>query len=143
MKHSFAKSLKHISFSFVWIALAIVIVSILMQGMPLFGAPKASSVASVTITDPALTSEAKEVSDPELIKHSCQLFGFLRYCPFAKANAEDTPLITMTFTLTDGGTATVSASRETVWWKEKAYVLREPEFFINLAEGIFFSEEAA
>lgn len=141
MKHSFAKSLKKISFSFVWVALALVIISTLMQGIPLFGAPKTSSVETVTITYPALTSEAKEISDPELIRHACQLFGFLRYRPFAKANASDAPVLTMDFTLTDGNTVTVSASRENVWWNEKTHVLKEPELFINLAEGIFFSDD--
>ncbi len=143
MKHSFVKALKKISFSFVWVALALVIVSILMQGMPLFGAPKPSSVETVTITYPTLTSEAREISDPELIQHACQLFGFLRYRPFAKADETDSPILTMDFTLTNGNTATVSASRESVWWNGKTHVLKEPEIFINLAEGIFFFDEVA
>lgn len=143
MKHAFVKTLKKTSFSFVCIALALVIVSILMQGMPLFGAPKPSSVEAVTITYPTLTSEAKEISDPELIRHACQLFGFLRYRPFAKADETDSPILTMDFTLTNGNTVTVSASRESVWWNGKTHVLKEPKLFINLAEGIFFSEEVS
>lgn len=142
MKHTFVKALKKTSFSFVCIALALVIVSILMQGMPLFGVPKLSTVETVTITYPTLTSEAKEISDPELIRHACQLFGFLRYRPFAKADETDSPILTMDFTLTDGNTVTVSASRESVWWNGKTHVLKESELFINLAEGIFFSDEA-
>lgn len=143
MKHAFVKALKKTSFSFVCIALALVIVSILMQGMPLFGAPKPSSVEAVTITYPTLTSEAKEISDPELIQHACQLFGFLRYRPFAKADETDAPLLTMDFALKDGKAVTVSASRKSVWWNGKTHVLKEPEMFINLAEGIFFFDEVA
>ncbi len=141
MKHTFVKALKKTSFSFVCIALALVIVSILMQGMPLFGVPKPSTVETVTITYPTRTSEAKEISDPELIRHACQLFGFLRYHPFAKVNESDSPILTMDFTLKNGTTATVSASRESVWWNGKTHALKEQELFINLAEGIFFFDE--
>ncbi len=114
---------------------------ILIDGMYLMGIPKADRVDHVLVAYPTVSEEVKEISDEELIRQAVQLSGFLKYSLFETADEQAEPLMSMTYVLTDGDELTVSVNRSTVWWKGKAYALKEPEMFINLAEGIFFSEE--
>ena len=53
------------------------------------------------------------------------------------------PMITITYVLDDGRAVSVSADRETVWWKGRPWAIKDREMFINLAEGIFFLEEVS
>lgn len=116
------------------------ILLILMNGMWLWGIPREEDVESVSISYPSLTETVKSYDEEDKISLSVSLSNFLKYVPFKKADTSEQPLITIVYKTTDGKTLSISANDETVWWKDKAYALKDDETFINLAEGIFFSE---
>lgn len=121
----------------------VVFLHLLTGGMYLLGIPKTEEVSSVTLSYPDVSEDVKAVTDREKIELTVKLTGFLKYSLFQKADTGGEPLITITYSMADGKTVNVSANRETVWWKGKAYQLKEPEIFINLTEGIFFLEDLA
>lgn len=110
------------------------------KGMDLAGVPHADDVQKITISYPGAANEPKTISDKGQMELAVKLTGFLRYSLFEKADANGTPLITITYFLNNGQSISVSANRDTVWWKGKAYVIKDKELFINLTEGIFFPE---
>ena len=113
--------------------------SVAIDGMWLLGIPDAKDVASVTLTDAEFPGVTRTYTDVENIERTLKLTRFLKYRLFTAAKEGDSPLVTIVWTLRDGATREISASRETVWWREKACPLKDDGFFINLAEGIFFS----
>ena len=113
--------------------------SVAIDGMWLLGIPDAKDVASVTLTDAEFPGVTRTYTDAENIERTLKLTRFLKYRLFTAAKEDGAPLVTIVWTLRDGATREISASRETVWWREKAYPLKDDGFFINLAEGIFFS----
>lgn len=50
-------------------------------------------------------------------------------------------MVSITYTLRDGSTRTAAASSATGWWNGKSRALKDPDMFVNLAEGIFFLPE--
>lgn len=110
-----------------------------IDGMWLLGIPDAKDVASVTLTDAEFSGVTRTYTDAENIERTLKLTRFLKYRLFTTAKEDGAPLVTIVWTLRDGATREISASRETVWWREKAYPLKDDGFFINLVEGIFFS----
>lgn len=116
-------------------------ISIFTEGMYLIGVPSVEDVEKVTIVYPRVTEEVKSITDKEKIETAIQLTGFLKYNISKKVQKNDEPIITITYYKQNGEEISVSASNETVWWKGKAYTLKDDETFINLAEGIFFMEE--
>lgn len=123
------------------VTILLVGVQIIMDGMWLLGLPEMDEVQSVSVAEPQVTEKVKEETDPEKIELALKLTGFLKYDPCKKADSSQEPLISITYHLQDGSNRTISANRSTVWWKDKAYCLRDPDMFINLAEGIFFLPE--
>lgn len=121
----------------------VVLIHLLTSGMYLLGVPKAQEVQAVTLSYPQVSEAVKEVNDREKIEQAVKLTGFLKYSLFQEADTGGEPLITMTYRLADGRTVSVSANRETVWWKGKARALKKPDMFLNLAQGIFFLEDLA
>lgn len=113
-------------------------VFILVKGMYLMGVPKIDDVQKVTISYPELTNETKEISDEKQIELAVKLTGFLKYSLFEKADDKGSPMITITYFLSNGQSISVSANRDTVWWKGKVHAVKDKDMFINLAEGIFF-----
>jgi len=109
--------------------------------MYLLGLPDLDDIQSVNISYPGVTDEVKEISSHEDIELALKLTSFLKYDLFEKAGSEEEPLITMTYFIKDGTDKTISANNTTVWWNNKAYVIKDKETFINLAEGIFFLED--
>lgn len=112
-----------------------------ISGMWLFGVPNAKNVVEVTITSTEHPAETIVSSDAECIERTVKLTGFLKYRPFTAAQEDDTPIVTIIWTLRDGSVCEISASRETVWWRGRALPLKDEAFFINLADGIFFNEQ--
>lgn len=119
-------------------ALLIMGVSIFREGMYLIGIPKIDDVQKVTISYPEATNEIKEISDEKQIELAVELTGFLKYSLFEKGNDIETPMITITYFLDNGQSISVSANRDTVWWKGKAHAIKDKEMFINLTKGLFF-----
>lgn len=118
-----------------------IILLILIQGMWLWGIPDEEDVENFTISYPSVTETIKTYEEDRKIEQSVDLVRFLNYIPFKTADTSKPPLITITYYTNDGQTLTVSANNDTVWWKDKAYALKDDETFIKLAEGIFFLDE--
>lgn len=110
--------------------------------MYLLGIPDPEDVQSVVAEYPGVADEKKEFTDREHVEQAVKLTGFLRYALFEEPVSGGSPMITITYVLDDGRTVSVSADRETVWWKGRPRAIKDREMFINLAEGIFFLEEA-
>lgn len=111
------------------------------EGMYLIGIPAAEEVQRVTIAYPAATEEEKVLTDTEDIELAVQLSGFLKYELFSEADADGEPLITITYDMESGETVTVSANRDTVWWKGEAHTIKEEDTFLNVTEALFFQAE--
>ena len=112
-----------------------------ISGLWLFGVPNAKNVVEATITSTEHPAETIVSSDAECIERTVKLTGFLKYRLFTAAQEDDTPIVTIVWTLRDGSVCEISASRETVWWRGRALPLKDEAFFINLADGIFFNEQ--
>lgn len=88
------KSKKLLKRIFDFICMAVVIlaidlaVQIGMEGMWLFGIPKAEDVISVTIKYPSLVEESLMITDREQIETCVSLSGFLKYKPFINGDAK-------------------------------------------------------
>lgn len=121
--------------------IVIMVLNIFLNGMYLIGIPKIENVEKVVISYPEVSDETKEIVDDEHIELAVKLTGFLKYALFEKADSSEFPMITITYFTMDGKEITVSANRDTVWWKGKAHVIKEEEMFINLTEGIFYLDE--
>lgn len=115
--------------------------SIFHGGMYLIGVPKAEKVQYVTVSYPEVTDGEKKITDWEQIRLAVQLTGFLRYSLLEEADRGESSMITITYYRENQPAITVSANRNTVWWKGKSHVIRDPDMFVNLAEGIFFLED--
>ncbi|MCD7917123.1 MAG: hypothetical protein LUF84_01475 [Clostridiales bacterium] len=111
------------------------------EGMYLIGIPDAEEVQRVTIAYPAVTEEEKVLTDAEDIELAIQLSGFLKYELFSEADADGKPLVTVTYDMASGETVTVSANRDTVWWKGEAHAIKEEDTFLNVTEALFFQSE--
>ena len=120
----------------------IVAINIFMDGMWILGIPDIEDVQAVQITDRRYSDEAKEFTDEESIQLAVQLSCFLKYKPLRKLQNDFEPVVTLTYLLKDGTQRSLSADENTVWWKGKAYALKQEEIFLNLCEGIFFFGEA-
>lgn len=136
-----AKGLLRLTVEILVMTVVLLCINVAIDGMYLLGLPKAANIRSVEISCPTLTAETKHLTDTEDIETSLNLTGFLKYKVFAKAEWEGEPTITMTFSLQDGTELTVAANETTLWWKDKAYVLKHPKTFLNLTEGIYFLPE--
>ena len=95
----------------------------------------------VTVSYPEVTDEEKKITDREQIRLAVQLTGFLRYSLLEEADSGESPMITITYYRENQPAITVSANRNTVWWKGKSHVIKDPDMFVNLTEGIFFLED--
>ena len=113
-------------------------ISIAKDGMYLIGIPEIDEVQKVTIAYPSVSDQSKEITDDEHIELAVKLTGFLKYALFERADDNEEPMINITYFTSDGSEISVSANRETVWWKGKAYALKDDETFINLTESVFY-----
>ncbi|MCD7738212.1 MAG: hypothetical protein LUH58_04120 [Lachnospiraceae bacterium] len=141
MKNRFIKKAVRFLITVFISTLLIMGISVFAEGMYLIGVPDIDNVQKITISYSEITSEIKEFSDEEQIELAVKLTGFLKYSLTEKADDKASPMITITYFLDDGQSLSVSANRDTVWWKGKAHAIKNKEMFINLAEGIFFLEE--
>ena len=116
-------------------------VFVLWKGMPVFGVPDETEIASVTVTHSRCCPAGKTFTDAKKIHLAHNLASFLNRDLFAKPKAEETPVVSITYILRDGSTRTAAASSATGWWNGKSRALKDPDMFVNLAEGIFFLPE--
>lgn len=116
-------------------------VFVLWKGMPLLGVPDERNIASVTVTHSRYCPQGKTFTDAEKIHLARNLANFLNRDLFAQPAADETPVVSITYTLQDGSTCTASAGSATGWWNGRSRALKDPDMFVNLAEGIFFMPE--
>lgn len=116
-------------------------ISVCSEGMYLIGIPSIDEVDKVMISYPMVTEEVKIINNKADIETAVKLTGFLKYSIFKTADESEKPMITITYCLKNNETVSVSANNQTVWWKGKAYQIRDDETFINLTEGIFFLDD--
>lgn len=119
-------------------ALVLVIEILFVDGMFLTGVPAAGDVERAVIECPGVSVQTVEVTDREKIELAVKLTGFLDYSVFGEADGSGTPLITITYYLSDGQELSVAANNDTVWWKGRAHLLKDDETFVNLTRGVFF-----
>ena len=134
MKRKLLRILGHIVWEIAAASLLAVVMYLATQGMWLTHLPAQKDVQSVALS---LNGETVEVTEPERVERALKLVGFLKYRLLTRPDADDAPLLTMTLRLRDGTECTLSASRDTVWWRGKAHALKQRELCVNLAEGLF------
>jgi len=115
---------------------------VLIYGMDLWGLPKLDDVQSVSISCLDIASEVKEITSNEEIERALKVTGFLKYKLFEKPSNKERPIIVITYHLEDGTDETISANNTTVWWKDKSYVIKEKDIFVNIVKGLFFKKYA-
>lgn len=141
MKRKTAKAIGRLLAQIVVTTIVLLAIEISMEGMYLLGIPSKENVTKIMVSYPAVTEEAKVFTDAENIDLGLHLTGFLRYVPFEKCDNQEEPLITITYVLQNGQEVSLSANRNTVWWKGKAHAVKQKDIFVNLTEGIFFLRE--
>ncbi len=108
-----------------------------IKGIPLFGAPKADDVVKVVVEHNDYPDEVKEHTEKDKIEVALALTGYLRYAPL-KALSDDSPLIKITYIMSDGTDCVVSANKHTVWWNGKASALRDEGEFVKWCTAVFY-----
>lgn len=116
----------------------VTVLSVMMNGVPIFGAPNPKDVESVTVT--AAGEPGETYTDPENIELAVKLINSLNYQPFtpvSESSQEAGPDVTITYKLSDGRELTAAANWVTGWWGGEARALKEPDMFVKLADGVF------
>lgn len=110
---------------------------VLANGVPIWGAPSPKDVESVTVE----CGGANAVfTDHEKIELAVKLINYLNYQPFtpvSENSLEVGPDVSITYKLKDGGELSAAANWITGWWNGESHALKEPDVFVNLAEGLF------
>lgn len=141
MNHKWKRRIKQWGLDLVRLAILFVFISIVKDGMWLFGIPKAEDVCKVTISCPRITDTVKTYTDAESIDLAVALTGFLKYSLLEKPEGSREDAVEIIYELRDGRTVTVAADETTVWWKDRAHAVRSPGGFVYLVEVDFFSQE--
>ena len=115
--------------------IVVTVLSVMMNGVPIFGAPNPKDVESVTVT--AAGNAGETYTDPENIELAVKLINSLNYQPFTPVTGKAGPDVTITYRLKDGRELTAAANWVTGWWNGEARALKEPDMFVKLADGVF------
>ncbi len=113
-------------------------IKIAVDGCWLIFLPIDEQVESVTISYSSLSPDAKEISDSDDLKRCTAMLNLLKYNIFVKSEDDSAPLVTYIFHQKNGSELVVAANNETVFYNGKQHVLKQPEVFVNLTEGLFF-----
>ena len=137
------KAIGRFLFSVVVTFLLVLSVKIAVDGCWLIFLPIDDKVESVTIEYPSRSPDVQEITDASDLKKCTALLNTLKYDIFQRSDDTSDPLITYTFHLKDGSELVVSANNETVFFRGKQHVLKEPGVFVNLTTSLFFLRETA
>lgn len=107
------------------------------HGVPLMGLPDAGDVVSVSLVSRDGGTE-RVVTDEDGIQLLTKAANLCNYRPFSEATGE--PELSVTYHLKDGREILLEASRNSMWWHGGSHGLKEPDSFVNIVEGLFFSE---
>lgn len=132
------------------------------HGVPLMGVPQKENVESVTIlcNDTGngtiekeipmeqismeqipmeeLTMKERTVTDDENIELLVKASSLLNYRIFGEK--EEVPVIVVTYHLKNGDSICIGANRNTMWWHGKSHAIKEKDVFVNIIQGLFFSD---
>ena len=126
--------------TFLVVAVLIVTISFLIDGIPLFGTPNTEKVEKIIVTHADYPNEVKEYTENDKIELAVALLGNLKYSPL-KGLTDDNKLITITYIMDDGTECIVSANNYTVWWNGKPSALKNENHFVKLFMAIFYPEK--
>lgn len=142
MKRSWKSRIKAWGLDLVRLAILVAFISIVKDGMWLFGVPSAGDVSKVTVSCPSVTDGVRAYTDPETIDLAVELTGFLKYSLLETPKGDRDGAVEITYTLRSGETVTVAADETTVWWKGRARAVRDPGAFVYLVRVDFFGEDS-
>ena len=130
---------KFFSWNTLWVILISCIVNasvwIGFHGIPLTGLPRKEAVESITLLYNG--TEERTVTDKEKVELLVKSANLLNYQ--LGGETKGSPVITITYFLKNGKSVSIEANATTVWWKGKAYALKETEVFVNVIQGLFFT----
>lgn len=134
---------KGITKEIITILISVAVITLLFfvrYGIPLLGLPDVENIVRVEIVNARAESETAVVTEPDRIELARKAAGYLNYIPGKAEGGEN--LLTVRYEDKNGDIAELSINETTVWWKGKAYKLREPKVFVNIVEGLFLSGKA-
>lgn len=124
------------------VALTVVVTAVLfvlLHGMPIWGVPSPEEVELVRVEFLG-AGKTTEVTGREDIGLAVKLLNHLNYQPFTPVSEDSEevgPDVAVTYVLRDGRELTAGANWITGWWGGEAHALKEPDVFVNVAEGLF------
>lgn len=107
---------------------------IAFHGFPIVGLPEKEAVQSISITHN--NAGERIITDHEDIELIVNAANLLNYSLFGETSGS--PIISMTYHLTDGRDVTIEANHTTMWWHGKSHPIKETDMFINVIQGLFF-----
>ena len=122
------------------VSIVIVVLSFLIEGVPLFDTPKIENVERVVIEHTDYPNAVKEYTDGDKIELAVALLGYLRYSPL-KGLTDDNQQIQITYIMNDGTEYVVAANNYTVWWNGKPSAIKNESQFVKLCMAIYFPEK--
>ena len=109
---------------------------LLFEGQSLPHKPGTDDVSSVVVEYRGYSGEAEEYDDELIVKAAVAILNDLDYDRLKKAPEGD-PIVKVTYIKNDKTTISVEANNETVWWRGKAYAIKDEAEFID-ACGVLF-----
>lgn len=126
--------------SFILIVIAAIIYTsiwVIAKGVAPMGMPKLQDVESVNISYQGM--EEQEITDPNQLKILLDSLDLLNYRLMGEAEGE--PIVSVHCHLKNGKEIMIEANHTTLWWKGKSHPIKQKDVFVNVIEGIFFSQE--
>ena len=77
-----------------------------------------------------------ESEDIDLLVKACNLLNYQLW-----GEKKGDPELTVVYHLKNGEDVKVEANGTTVWWRGKAYAIKEKDTFVNILQGLFFDRE--
>lgn len=109
-----------------------------VHGIPLWGIPDETSLAWVEVTDHRLGGVSRRYTDPKHLRLAQNASHLLNY-RLGKTEGED-PIVSIVYEDHDGRQTQLAANATTVWVDGKAKRLKKEHVFVNVVEGLFFSD---
>lgn len=130
------KAIRFIS-TIIVVAIVVVSLNLLIDGVPLLGTPDAENVSSVIVEHSDYPDEIKKHTDNTKIELAVAMLGYLNYSPL-KSLSNDVPVIKVTYIMDDNTEIVVKANEKTVWWNEKAYAITDENTFVKMCTAVFY-----
>ena len=109
---------------------------LIFDGQNLPQKPDKYDVSSVVVECPDYLEKTEEYDDELTVKAAVAILSDLDYSIFKKAPEGD-PSVKITYIMKDNTKITVEANDETVWWRGKAYAIKDEGEFIKSCRILF------